>query len=836
MAYTNKNKIQNALSDLFDKHRYIFWYDTDGAMEEFVSTICIEGVEVLVLDGNPFGIKYRMLCGNTQPERGYLIYSKNEKPANEDNWLLDFQEEGTIFAADMASIYAAECNIPFELKASIVEKHLEFFKTAKNRSKCAIMVHSRMSAKDIIDVMLSITTGCAMPTYDQLTFVLADECINEESKILNRLEKYNLDGYYWQMVKEAFGYDKGNNIKSLILVLFQDELNSIIAHGALTNEAHIFMHDWRDSRQYGETYKKWAEQLETELNIMHQIQDEPLDKLERIETFPCVDKVIALHLQNEVNNATMPADKVEAIVDSRRNKLFYDTAQHTLLALLEARKLFEDIEMKMSGMNMNTTEEGFKLYINQLYTIDQHYRRYFREANQAESNSILGNITPKVEQVYTNIFLSELVKKWQPLVDDMSKWYIDNTYPQRSFFNVHVNPLTSKGNRTFVIISDALRYETMKELQQRIAHENRMECTMKDPMLGVQPSFTQLGMAALLPHRELSFDKQSDEVFADGRSTKGTENRTKVLQNTIAKSIAIKADDLLAIPNGKNWVKDYDLVYIYSNTIDKVGDAVATEKNVFKATEDEMDKLLRVVRYIRDANGANIFITADHGYIYQNETLDESDFTDFKAQGGTCFIENRRFVIGTGLWDGNGAKSWKSEQVGVKAGVDIQICKGINRIRKQGSGSRFIHGGSMPQEIVIPVLHVNINKKESGKTHNVEVDILGKQSNITTASHSVKFYQVDMATEKTKGVTLRMGFYDATGEIISDSVVMTFDSASNDSQQREQKHTFRFKNMISKLNGQEVALRMERQVENTDQYAPYKEETYKVKVMFEAEW
>ena len=353
-------------------------------------------------------------------------------------------------------------------------------------------------------------------------------------------------------------------------------------------------------------------------------------------------------------------------------------------------------------------------------------------------------------------------------------------------------------------------------------------------MLGVLPSFTQLGMAALLPHKELSFEKQSDEVFADGKSTKGTENRIKVLQSVVPKSIAIKADDLLIIPNGRSWVKDYDLVYIYSNTIDKVGDALATEKNVFKATEDEMDKLLRVVRYIRDANGANIFITSDHGYIYQNEIPDESDFTDFKAQGGTCFIESRRFVIGTGLWDGNGAKTWKSEEVGIKAGAEIQICKGINRIRRQGSGSRFIHGGSMLQEIAIPVLHVNIKKNKD--VSNVEVDILGKQSIITTASLSVKLYQIDVVTEKVKGVTLRLGFYDSTGNIISDSAVMTFDSSSNDSQKREQKHTFRFKNMISKLNGQEVTLRMERQIENTDQYAPYREEVYKVKVMFEAEW
>ncbi len=834
MSDSYKIKIQNILSDLFNKHRYIFWYDTEGAMEDFVSSVCINDVEVLVLDGNPFGIKYRMLCVEPQPKRGYLIYSKSGKPANEDNWLLDFQEEGTIFAADMASIYAAECNIPFELKSTIVEKHIEFFKIAKNRSKCASLVHHSISAKEITDVMISISTGCNLPSYDQLTFILANECINEESEILNRLEKYNLDSYYWQMVKDAFGYNKAQNIKNLILVLFQDELNSILGHGSLTNEAHIFMHDWRDSRQYGELYKRWAEQLETDLNVMSQIQGKPLDKLIRIETFPCVDKIIALHLQKEVKHGTIQADKVEAIVDSRRNKLFYDTAQHTMLALLEARKLFEDIDMKVSGMSMNTTEEGFKLYIKELFTIDQHYRHYFREANQAESHNLLADITPKVEQVYTNIFLNELAKKWQPLVDNMSKWSIDNTFSQRNFFKTYINPLTSKGKRTFVIISDALRYETMKELQQRIAHENRMECTMKDPMLGVQPSFTQLGMAALLPHRELSFDKQSDEVFADGKSTKGTENRTKVLQSTVAKSIAIKADDLLAIPHGRNWVKDYDLVYIYSNTIDKIGDALATEKTVFKATEDEMDKLLRVVRYIRDANGANIFITADHGYIYQNETLDESDFTDFKAQGGTCFIENRRFVIGTGLWDGNGAKTWKSEQVGVKAGIDIQICKGINRIRKQGSGSRFIHGGSMPQEIVIPVLHVNIRKNKD--VSYVDVDILGKQSNITTANLSVKFYQVDVATEKTKGVTLRLGFYDSTGNIISDTVSMTFDSASNDSLQREQKHTFRFKNMISKLNGQEVTLRMERQIENTDQFAPYKEEVYKVKVMFEAEW
>ena len=828
----NKIKIQNVLSEQFDKHRYIFWYDEDGTMEELVTGMDIEGVEILTLDHNAFSLKYRIQTGE-EPERGFLIYSKEPEPESASNWLLDLQMEGMKFSADIASLYATECNIPMELKSRIVDEHIEFFKDERNRTKLASIVRPRMSGAEINSAMLAVAANTVLATYDQLTYILADECINEKTDTVDRLEKYNLLSSYWDMAEQAFGYNKNRHVKDLVIVLFKDELASIIDSGKLTNEAHIFMRDWRDSRQYGAMYKQWAEMLEVELGVMQQIQGEPIEKLVRIETFPCVDKIIAKYIHKEVKNETITTEKVESIVDDRRNKIFFGVAKHTINAMLEARRLFEDIEKKMAGLSITSADEGFKFYVNDLYVIDQHYRHFFHEAKLAESTNLVNDIIPKVERTYTNKFLTVLANKWQPIVDAMDKWHINDVSPQRSFYISHVSHFINKGNRLFVIISDALRFETMKELEQRIAQENRMETYMKPAMLCVQPSYTQLGMAALLPHRVLSYEKESDEVFADGVSTKGTANRTKILQNTVPKSTAIKAEEFLTVCN-KDWVKDYDLVYIYSNTIDKVGDVLATETQVFKATEDEMDKIVRIIKAIRDANGYNILITADHGYIYQNETLDETDFTDFKAQGGTCYIENRRFVIGTGLWDGNGAKTWQSEDVGVKAGVDIQICKGINRIRKQGSGSRFVHGGSMPQEIAVPVLHINVKKKTDVKS--VDVEILGKQSRITQMSQSVKFYQAEEATDKVKGLTLRLGFYTSEGEIISDSVTITFDSTSADSGQREKKHTFKFKNIISKLNGQTVTLRMERQVDNTTQFAPYREEEYKISLMFEAEW
>ncbi|WP_077197249.1 BREX-1 system phosphatase PglZ type A [Prevotella ihumii] len=832
MAESNKDKIQKVLSEQFNKYRYIFWYDTEGAMEELVTGLVVEGVKVLTLSHNAFSLKHRIVNGD-QPARGFLIYSQEAEPTKENNWLLDLQMEGLKFSADMASLYATECNIPMELKERIIDEHLEFFKVARHREKLAEQVSAGMSGADIIGRMLAVAAHTPIATYDLLTYMLADECIHEKSDLQYRLEKYNLLATYWEMAEKAFGYDKARQVKDLVIVLFQDELASILGQSKLTNEAHIFMRDWRDSRQYGEMYKLWATQLETELGIMQQIQGEPIERLVRIETFPCVDKVIAKYIHKEVKHGTITTEKLEAIVEERRNKIFFSVAAHTINGFLEARRLLEAIEKLATGLSIISAEEGFKLYTSDLYVIDQHYRHFFREAKLAESTNLIGDIKPKVQQVYTNTFLSALAAKWQPVVDAMERWSISGVYSQRTFFTTYVAPFTQKGKRLFVIISDALRYETMVELEGRIAQENRMETNLKPAMLCVQPSYTQLGMAALLPHRVLSYEKESAEVFADGVSTQGTTNRTKVLQASVPKSIAIKAEDFLEVCC-KDWVKDYDLVYIYSNTIDKVGDALATETNVFKATEDEMDKIVRLVKVISSSNGTNILITADHGYIYQNEELDETDFTDFKAQGGTCYIENRRFVIGHGLWDGNGAKSWKSEEVGLKAGVDIQICKGLSRIRKQGSGSRFVHGGSMPQEVAVPVLHVNVKKKTDVK--QVDVDILGKQTRITQMSQSVKFYQTEETTEKTKGITLRLGFYSAESEIISDQVMLTFDSANTDSMQREQKHTFKFKNIISKLNGQTVTLRMEKQVENSDQFAPYREEEYKVSVMFEAEW
>ena len=848
---TENDKIKQVLTSMVEQNRYVFWYDEGGQMKDIATSLDVPGINVLEMEGNAFSIKYQMQKGE-QPETGYVIYITEPMPKDEQNWLLDYQEEGALFSADMSSLYAAECGIAMELKEKVVDKHLAFFKKADNRNKLAAKLSPGMDSAEIEKQMLAVVCK-SNATCEAFTYALITEANNEETTMQADLKAYHLEDFYWQQAETYFGYHAGRNIKDLIIVLFKNDMQSHLTgkaadktgnEQALTNEALIFIRDWRDSRTYGDLYTEWANRLEDELGIKDEVCEYSMQQLLGVETFPCIDKVIAGYLLTEVINATITTEQMEAIIEERENKLFFDVARHTLRALLQARYLFTDIEQKMNELSFDTAKEGFSLYEQSLYTIDLHYRHYIAEANLAESKQLLAQVTERVERTYTNHYLLALAKKWQPLIDGMDTWKMEGIFSQSVFYTTYVYPFITNKKKIFVIISDALRYETMVELSERIAQMPRMETDMKPAMLSTLPSYTQLGMAALLPHKQLSYEKDADEVFADGMSTKGTEARSKVLQKAVARSKAITAEDFLKTTNAKTAFKDFDLIYIYSNMIDKTGDDKASEGMVFKATEDEMAHILQMIDLIRNGNGCNILITSDHGYLYQNETLDETDFSDFKVMGDTIIQDSRRFVIGRGLEEGDAVKTWSAEEVGLTdspaengtgiSPIQVQTAKGLNRIRKQGAGSRFVHGGSMPQEVVMPVLHVNIKKKQG--VSEVSVDILNKKSKITTNTQTISFYQNQPVSEKVKEVTLRFGFYDQAGNLLSDSITLTFGSTSEDSTQREQKHRFMFKRQLSELNGQEIYLRKEQQVAGSSQFKKLEDIAYKVSVLFMAEF
>ena len=152
-------------------------------------------------------------------------------------------------------------------------------------------------------------------------------------------------------------------------------------------------------------------------------------------------------------------------------------------------------------------------------------------------------------------------------------------------------------------------------------------------MQSIFPSITKFGMAALLPHKELTVEVRNDilTVLADGQSTAST-YRDKVLKSEDPASVALKYNDIIAMKRAERsaLVKGMDVVYIYHDTIDEASHTSDTA--VFSACDKAISELKNLVRIIvNEFGGTNILITADHGFLYTYSPLTEDDKVDRKS-------------------------------------------------------------------------------------------------------------------------------------------------------------------------------------------------------------
>jgi uncharacterized protein (TIGR02687 family) len=281
---------------------------------------------------------------------------------------------------------------------------------------------------------------------------------------------------------------------------------------------------------------------------------------------------------------------------------------------------------------------------------------------------------------------------------------------------------------------------------------------------------------------------------------------------------------------GREFVKQYDLIYIYHNRIDDVGDNKTSEVKVFEAVEEEIQFLMEMMKKIANMNGNNMMVTSDHGFIYQYDELDESDFSN-SIHSGDIWKENRRFVIGKKLTSDTSTKSFKGVQLGIQSDVDVLIPKSINRIRIKGSGSRFIHGGASLQEIVIPL--IKVTKLRQDTTTQVEIDIIKSTDRITTNILAVSFIQTELVSEQVLSRTIRASLCSEDGELLSDKFSYIFDIEEGSERQREVKHRFQLSNKTSgKYKNQRVKLILEQPVEGTAKWKHYKDYYYTLNISF----
>lgn len=830
--FTKNSKVQAALEKLFLQHRLVFWYDDKAEMTGLFESLQIPEVEKAVIENNEFTLKHKLLI--EQPDQKFLLYQPSEKPSDKDNWLLDLLLSNYEFHTDQSSLYLQDLDLPTEFK-SLIQQHEEFFSNEKRINDLKTLIEAEDRESLIRLKMLSVICSCDHE-WEKVMYALFAEILTEKHDKYKTIEKVNLSNFLWSYIQEKYRYKSINpSVKDFLHQLIQDNFNRSIKHSdpVLSKEAYLFVNRWKENTTAEKIFFNWSKKLEKDLDIENAIMGMPIEQLLEADTFSVIDKKIILDIRDYIIKDTFPDYSLQEWIEKRKTKFFFSFYTNIYNSLSYASLILD--ELRKINFTIQNPLDGFEKYEKHWYKIDQMYRKYIYSSEHAEHQDILKDLTSKIEKAYGNTFLMKLGGSWQTAIDKMEKWEIEKIIGQKQFFNHWIVPYTTKENRVFVIISDALRYESAAELREIILLEDRYTATL-NAVLGSLPSYTQMGMASLLPHSKLTFDDKSDVVYADGICTQGTPNRTKVLQKSYEGSIAIAAEDFLKMNaklEGREFIKRYNVIYIYSNHIDKIGDDRTSEGKVFEATKMEIENLLKIIRHINNMNGYNMIVTADHGYLYQHNSLYESDFTEFTPEGNVYKI-SRRFILGTDLKSNSSVQKWKGIDVGFSDNTEVIIPKSINRFRVPGSGSRYVHGGSSLQEIVLPVLE--INKARKSDIELVEIDIISSSTYISSNIITVNFYQKQPVADKIQPRQIKAGFYTKSGQLISDIATLIFNSTENDAIAREKKQRFHFTSEASKYNGQDIYLTLDEQIEGTNQFKNYRKFTYQMLISFSGEF
>lgn len=395
-----------------------------------------------------------------------------------------------------------------------------------------------------------------------------------------------------------------------------------------------------------------------------------------------------------------------------------------------------------------------------------------------------------VERLYHHWYLKEMTGVWTSAIsDDLNALgYVSDITRQREFYHKCVTPTIGKGNREFVIISDALRYEVAVELADMLNRTTKGKATLES-MQTVFPGITKLGMAALLPGKELSVDEKYD-ILLDGNPTDNTTYRGKVLAVFNENSVAVTYMELLKMKKQErhDLVSGKEVVYIYHNAIDTISEKHITETKVFEACKEAITELTAIVKIIvNDLGSTNICITSDHGFLYTYQPLEESEKINRQTFDGEVYELGRRYALVS-------PDTTAEYLLPVNTGREIGgvPMKGYApqetvRIKVQGGGANYVHGGISLQEMVVPVI-VYKGMRSSYKNYvevaNPGLMLISESRKAANLMLSLDFLQKEPVGEKVQPCSYSIYFTDSEGVKISDKQTVIADRTSANASER----------------------------------------------------
>lgn len=793
----------------FYQRRIVFWQDEDREFENMLDEIQIPDVKIVKLTGtNNFAVKKLLLHDDLTSN--YLIYNPFSYDQPQDNWLRDIELFSEEYRADYYSMLMSELNIAATpAMRKVVKLYSTFWENKERVAKLRKIGREYQTPLqlhiDIMAVLAGLNGGTAQ---DVFIAVLGGDMNEDTNLALVNIKKFGNIDAFWLLAQKYTGYihdeekPLGFFACHVLLTALAQNMSSSVLKGferfvSDSNKAYCYsiIHEWRNHENNDDLYAL-CRSVEQELNLAPRFDKQDIETLLAADIFPAIHESILKIFYGEIAEHVVKVDLILKAAENRRTSGWYDRFSSYYDCLYYAAKMQEFYQNNAGGFHIVEPKAVWKLYTETGYLMDSYYRHFHYAFGRSltDSNAVLEDKLKKavnyVEALYKNWYLTEITGCWTNAISDSlaSIGYVSEIDKQHDFYGRYVRPLGRKNTRAFVIISDALRYEVAAELCDKLTRTTKGTAKL-DAVQAVFPSITKFGMANLLPGRKLSVTEDM-EVLVDGMHTRSTVEREKVLCGANTNSVAIQYTDLIAMTSEeRKALKDgKDVIYIYHNAIDAIGDKAPTEKKVFEACEDAMRELANAVHIVTSSmNATEIFITADHGFLYTYSPLAESDKIGKSAFNGKIYELGRRYAVTDVSTEAE--YLMPVQLVGEIDGVPVKgyTPRDTTRIKIPGGGENYVHGGTSLQEMVVPVIsfkNLSAKSKKYVGVTNAELKLLSESRKVSNLVFSLDFFQKLPIGDKIQPCAYTVYMTDDVGSLVSDRQTVIADRTGTNASDR----------------------------------------------------
>lgn len=180
---------------------------------------------------------------------------------------------------------------------------------------------------------------------------------------------------------------------------------------------------------------------------------------------------------------------------------------------------------------------------------------------------------------------------------------------------------------------------------------------------------------------------------------------------------------------------------------------------MFNACSEAIREIYELIKQLTgDVSASKFIITADHGFLYKRDRLQEFDKVTYPKDN--CLYINKRFIITSEPVNEQGVRARTMSYMN-KLYVDTPV--GADIFKVAGSGQNYVHGGSALQEMMVPVIELTTNTRSV--TYNfVDVVLTSVSRKVTNLITYFNFIQSEKVTDTMKARSIIAYFTDEAGE------------------------------------------------------------------------